>query len=325
MSEFTIIKEYFQRSIQHDQDVILGIGDDAAVVNIPENQQLVVCVDTIVAGRHFLLDTPADAIGHRALAVNLSDIAAMGATPRWFTLALTIPDENVHWLREFSQGLWALAKKYRVELIGGDTTQGPLAITIQVLGTIAPQTVLTRSGAQVGDKIYVTGSLGDAGLGLEISRGSLASIPGTTAYQTYLCRRYQYPEPRIEFGEKLVGIASSMIDVSDGLAADLSHILEQSQLGATIYSKDLPLSPALRNLVSIEQAQHYALTAGDDYELCFTVPAIKQQLIQTIVDSTGIACTCIGEIVAEQGLKILDKDGKLVRLEKMGWEFFASS
>ena len=319
MSEFSLIQKYFQSLTPELLNVPLGIGDDAAIVNVPEQQQLVVCVDTIVAGQHFLLDTPAAAIGHRALAVNLSDIAAMAAIPRWFTLALTLPQENPQWLAEFSQGLQALAAQYQVQLIGGDTSQGPLSITIQVLGTIPPNTAITRQGARVGDKIYVTGTLGDAGFGLEICRLGTAN---KDIDHMYLAQRYQYPEPRVVVGQQLRGIADSLIDISDGLAADLQHVLERSHVGAILYTQDLPLSAALCRQVGKEAAVQYALTAGDDYELCFTVPAAQQAKITDMANEMDITFTCIGEIVNQTGLQIYAEDGKLLNLDKKGWEFF---
>lgn len=319
MSEFSLIKHYFQHLTVPQSDVVRGIGDDAAVLEIAGDQQIVVCVDTIIAGQHFLLDTPAQAIGHRALAVNLSDIAAMGAVPRWFTLALTLPEENAAWLRDFSQGLAALAANYSVQLIGGDTTQGSLSITLQLIGTIKPHQAILRSGAKVGDKIYVTGSLGDAGLGLEICRANMHNLSPERAY---LSRRYQYPQPRVEVGLQLPGIANSLIDISDGLAADLQHILEESQIGAKLYVEELPLSPALCQQVSMQQAQILALTAGDDYELCFTVPSALTDRIENIAQATSVKCTCIGEIVAENGLQIIGPAGEEIHLEKLGWELF---
>jgi thiamine-monophosphate kinase len=237
MHEFQIIKKYFQDQANTGKETIVGIGDDAAIVNVPAHQQLVVCVDTIVEGIHFLPESSAKNIAHQALAVNLSDIAAMGAVAKWFTLALTLPQENEQWLSEFSQGLFALAKQYQVELIGGDTTRGPLTVSIQVLGLIPPAAAILRSGAKVGDKIYVTGSVGDAALGLAMLQETKTVA---AEYHDYLRKRYQQPEPQLLIGQALRGIANSAIDISDGLAQDLQHILTQSGVGARIWSSQLP-------------------------------------------------------------------------------------
>ena len=321
MHEFQIIKKYFQDPAASDKDILLGIGDDAAILQIPSAEQVVVCVDTIVSGTHFLPDTPAAEIAHQALAVNLSDIAAMGAKPRWFTLALTLPHAEEAWLQEFSQGLFALAQQHQVHLIGGDTTQGPLAVTIQVLGTLPDAaTALLRSGAQVGDKIFVTGTVGDAGLGLAMLRDAIA-VPAH--YHDYLRHRYQHPEPRVQLGQQLRDLATSAIDISDGLAADLNHILEQSKVGAVIETSQLPLSLELKQSVAPKNALYLALTAGGDYELCFTVPNHLQKEVGRIARETGVPCTCIGEITAATGLRILDPQLQPLILDHLGWEHFS--
>jgi len=319
MHEFEIIKKYFQEPAKLDENVILGIGDDAAIVTVPEQQQLVVCVDTIVSGIHFLPETPPAAIAHQALAVNLSDIAAMGAIPKWFTLALTLPKQDELWLNEFSLGLFELAHQHQVALIGGDTTRGPLTVSIQVLGLVPIGKSILRNGAKIGDKIYVTGTLGDAALGLAMLQESIAVAP---EHHAYLQKCYQKPEAQLCIGQKLRDIATSAIDISDGLAQDLQHILTQSHVGAQIFSARLPLSAALSATVVSKQAFMLALTGGDDYELCFTIPASKEKELEKIAQECDVVCTCIGEIVANLGLEILDNNGVPIQLNKLGWEHF---
>jgi thiamine-monophosphate kinase len=319
MSEFSLIEKFFRQPAHKNEAVRVGIGDDAAVLAFPEDQQLVVCVDTLVQGTHFLPNTPPEALGHQALAVNLSDMAAMGATPCWFTLALTMPEENDTWLAAFSQGLLTLADVYKMSLIGGDTTQGPLAITVQVLGIVPPGLAILRSGAKTGDKIYVTGHLGDAALGLAMLENRVTIAADQRAY---LQQRYQRPDARVEVGEQLRDLATSAIDISDGLAADLSHILTESRAAAIIYAKDLPLSAELKNSVPISQALMLALTGGGDYELCFTVPATRHVEVEQIIKTCQVPCTCIGEITASGGLQIIGLDEKPLHLNKLGWEHF---
>lgn len=319
MSEFSLIEKYFQQAAYRDSTVQVGIGDDAAVLTVPEDQQLVTCVDTLVAGTHFLLNTPPLALGHQALAVNLSDMAAMGATPCWFTLALTLPEENAQWLSEFSQGLFALANQYKLCLIGGDTTRGPLTITVQVSGIVPPGLAILRSGAKPQDKIYVTGSLGDAALGLRMLQQHAAIDP---VHQSYLQQRYQLATARVEVGEQLRDLATSAIDISDGLAADLSHILNASRVGAVIYANRLPLSSALSQSVSATEALTLALGGGDDYELCFTVSPEWEIEVEQIIKTCNIPCTCIGEIVAAGGLQVIGLDNNPLHLTQLGWEHF---
>ncbi len=319
MKEFELIKKYFQDKTSTHPNTVLGIGDDAAILKLSQNEQLVVSVDTIVSGIHFLPDTSAAAIAYLALAVNLSDMAAMGAIPRWFTLALTLPNANEQWLSEFSRGLFDLASQYDIELIGGDTTQGLLTVTIQIMGTLTDAKALLRSGAKAGDKIYVSGYLGDAGLGLEMLQGKReVSAP----YREYLQRRYQYPEPRVKFAQSLLNIANSAIDISDGLAADLNHILEKSGVGATIFSSHLPLSEALKKSVNPEDALYLALAAGGDYELCFTISAEYEKDLQRLSQALTLPCTCIGEVKAGAGLEIVDGHDRVIPVKSLGWEHF---
>lgn len=308
MNEFALIQRYFWEKSRYSSDVYLGIGDDAALVIPPPDQQLAISVDTLIEGVHFPVDTSPQAIGFKALAVNLSDLAAMGAQPLWFTLALSLPNVDESWLAQFSEGLFEISNTYNIQLIGGDTTKGHLSITIQVIGTVPQNQALMRSGAQIGDEIFVTGTLGDAGLALE-------ALKNTMLFQSYNLERLNRPTPRVSEGLKLRGIANSAIDISDGLLADLGHILEMSgNIGATLFLNQLPFSPHLKALPK-EQAWHFALSSGDDYELCFTVSPDKIHLID-------FPCTKIGIIEKEIGIRCIDDQGKLFIPSKVGYQHF---
>ncbi len=320
ISEFDLIQDFFNQEKKNRSDVILGIGDDAALLQVPFGQQLVVSTDTLVAGRHFPENTsPAD-IAYKALAVNLSDLAAMGAEPAWVLLALTLPSVNEIWLKEFSQGFFSLMQNFRLQLVGGDMTRGPLSITVQALGFVPTGKALCRLGARPGDRIYVSETLGDAGLALAYLRKEI-SFALTQNQVQWLMQRLNRPQPRVELGLALRNIATSAIDVSDGLAADLSHILVANQLGATIELADLPLSTSLQ-LLPREQAWQLALSAGDDYELCFTVPPSCEIALQAHLKAINSSCTCIGQIKKEPGLSVIREDGSLWMLEKTGFQHF---
>ena len=322
LNEFDLIQNFFNREKKNRTDVILGIGDDAALLQVPLGQQLVVSTDTLVAGRHFPENTsPAD-IAYKALAVNLSDLAAMGAEPAWILLALTLPSVSEIWLNEFSQGFFSLMQDFRLQLVGGDMTCGPLSITVQALGFVPAGTALCRLGAMPGDRIYVSGTLGDAGLALAYLRKE-TPLELTQNQIQRLMQRLNRPKPRVELGLALRNIATSAIDVSDGLVADLGHILVANQLGATIQLTDLPLSASLQKL-SREQAWQLALNAGDDYELCFTIPASGETALQQHLKAINSSCTCIGQIKKESGLSIIREDGSLLALEKTGFQHFMS-
>lgn len=316
LKEFDLIEDFFAGLTQKRTDVDLGIGDDAALCRVPPGMQLAISVDTLVEGVHFPLNTAARAIGHKALAVNLSDMAAMGAEPAWVTLALTCPQVSETWLRNFSQGFGELARAHGLQLIGGDTTRGPLSLSVQIMGLVPQGQALCRHGAQPGDLIYVTGTLGDAGAGL----ASLSSELGLNAEALdFVRQRLDCPTPRVAAGLALRGIASSAIDISDGLLADLGHILQRSGgLGATLKLDALPLSTALQQL-PLQQAQNWALSAGDDYELCFTISPQQQAKLAELLSDT--AHTCIGEISAEPGLFSL-QNGQRQPLTKQGFQHF---
>lgn len=305
MNEFDLIRTYFARQPVARRDVVLGIGDDAAVLQPAPGQQLVVTTDLLVAGVHFLPDVDPASLGHKALAVNLSDLAAMGAEPAWFLLNIALPSVDEKWLAGFCAGLFALARQYNVQLVGGDTSRGPLTIAIEAHGFVPVGQALTRSGARPGDRIFVTGTLGDAGLALRHRQGRLqlaaAELPACV-------KRLDRPTPRIEEGLLLRAVAASAIDISDGLVADLGHILEQSGAGARIDLGRVPVSSAYRAHLH-DAGWDLALANGDDYELCFTVPPEKLAALEKI-KSRFSGITEIGIIESEPGLRIFDVAGK---------------
>ncbi|OAL81002.1 thiamine-monophosphate kinase [Acinetobacter sp. SFB] len=310
MAEFSIIDTYFNRQTVTSTDVNsvdLGVGDDSALLTPPPNQQLVICADTLVAGRHFPLDTNPHAIGWKSVAVNLSDIAAMGAKPHSILLALSLPQIDHDWLKGFSQGLYECCDQFGVSLIGGDTTQSPhLTISVTALGWIETGQAVTRAGAQVGDYVCVSGTVGDAAYALQHLGHPLQ-------------QRLDYPTPRCQLGQQLKGLASSMIDVSDGLAQDLGHILKTSHVGATLDLGQLPVNAALKKLPQEKQWQ-YALAGGDDYELCFTISPDKyQQLLQQKLD---VNLTIIGQITKNLGLTF-SQNGVDCSIQFHGYQHFA--
>lgn len=294
LSEFELIDRFFAASpcAGAGAGVVLGIGDDAAILSLPPGEELLVSVDTLVAGVHFPTGLPARAIGHRALAVNLSDLAAMGARPRWFTLALTLPQADEAWLGEFAAGLAALAARAGITLVGGDTTRGPLSITVQVHGTLPAGTALRRDGARPGDEVWVSGCPGLAALGLRQLQAGGSGGAAATAFLD--------PEPRLALGESLRGLASAAIDVSDGLLADAGHIARRSGVHLQLEAAALPLAPALRELPR-EEALGLCLAGGDDYELCFTAAPGQAASIGALATRLGLPCTRIGRVEAGEG------------------------
>ena len=319
MNEFEIIRTFFSHSVVHRDDVPLGIGDDAAVLQPESGRQLVVTADLLVEGRHFAADTPPAAVGHKALAVNLSDLAAMGAEPAWFTLSLSLPRAERAWLQDFVRGMDALAAEYQVQLVGGDTVRGPRVVAVQALGRVAPDRALRRDGARPGDRIYVTGTLGDAALALWHQQGRIRL---GEAHRPWLMARLQVPQPRVRAGLALAGLASSAIDISDGLAADLGHVLAASGCGARIELARLPLSAAFR-AQEVPDPWEAVLAHGDDYELCFTVPPERQADLEQVLAAMDCGCTCIGEMEAEPGLRLLQADGTPLILPHAGHDHFA--
>jgi len=324
-SEFDIIRQYFTPSSisQTRDDVVLGIGDDAAILDISEHHQqhqLVQSVDTLVAGVHFPIETSPQDIAYKALAVNLSDMAAMGAEPAWFTLAITLPDADEKWLKDFSESLSSISKDYNVQLIGGDTTHGPLCISITINGFVPIGKALTRHKAQVADKIYVSGTIGDAALALAAWQGQCLLREESI---DYLQQRLNRPKPQIELGLLLTEYASSCIDISDGLIADLKHITDSSGVGATIYFENIPLSKEFNlNLTDDILIASLVLSGGDDYELCFTIPSGKQADFEKDINEKNILATCIGEIDAGTGVKCI-KSNKEIDIQNYGYQHFS--
>lgn len=319
-NEFDLIQRFFNRKTKNRKDVILGIGDDAALLQVPFDQQLVVTTDTLVAGRHFPINTLPEDIGYKALAVNLSDLAAMGAEPAWILLALTLPKANEIWIRKFTEGFFSLMQNFQLQLVGGDITQGPLTITIQALGFVPTGKALGRVGVNVGDHIYVTGCLGDAGLALETIEKKNDFGLTTTQMRTVL-QRLNRPTPRVDVGLALRGIASSAIDISDGFAADLNHILLANRVGAILQLEKLPLSNSLLALPR-EEAWKLALSSGDDYELCFTVPESCEKILQQHLQKLNTPYTCVGSVKKDQGLLLLDENESVFYIDKMGFQHF---
>jgi thiamine-monophosphate kinase len=327
-SEFDIIRRFFTRPAPQRDDVPLGIGDDAALLVPPPGMSLAVSVDTLVAGVHFPLDTSAEAIGYKALAVNLSDLAAMGAEPAWATLAITLPSADDAWLSDFAVGFFALAEAHQVQLVGGDTTRGPLSITVQVMGFVPAGEALTRGGARAGEGIYVTGSLGDAAAGLRLKQGMVSDQGLAPDLVEALIARLERPTPRVAAGRALRGLASSAIDISDGLAADLGHVLAASGVGAVVDCARLPLSAAYQALAAMPAAQldwRTAVSQGDDYELCFTVPADREAELQLRLAAVGCGYIRIGETMAEAGLHWRDAAGHELPLPVSGFDHFAAA
>jgi len=300
MDEFELIDQIFHRPEGASSQVAIGIGDDGAVINVTAGKQAVVVMDTLVADVHFLESQPASSIGHRALAVNLSDIAAMGAVARWATLSLTLSEVNENWLNGFADGFFELADRHEVALIGGDTTAGPLAVCVTVGGEVEAQGILRRAGAQPGDFVYLSGRIGGAAAALSSAEGYADPV-----LHGALC----WPQPRTELGSALGGIASSAVDVSDGLLADLGHILDASGgLGADLEADSLPLFESAVALLGRRRALEFALGGGDDYELCFTAPENRHQEVLETGHRLGQELFQIGQITEHGGCRILGSE-----------------
>jgi len=358
MSEFDLIKRHFTRATP---GALLGVGDDAALLQPSAGKVLAVSSDMLVSGTHFFADADPYMLGHKTLAVNISDMAAMGATPRWATLAISLPEADDAWLERFSAGFFALAQQYGVDLVGGDTTRGPLNLCVTIFGEVAPELALRRSGACVGDEIWVSGRLGDAALALAHLQGRV--VLSDDEFSACAPALHQ-PQPRVALGLALRGIANSAIDVSDGLLSDLGHILDASKVGATIDFSVLPVSVTLRALITspnlpfhpqgvrrcvprcqqaatlplsgegvgfppdkgglsgVELHQQCVLAGGDDYELCFTVPAARHDDVLRLASQLDLPLTCIGRIVAGQGCLVHDAAGQPINLEGGGYDHF---
>lgn len=305
MGEFALIQRYFAGLTAPASSVLLGIGDDCALLAPPTSQCLAVSIDTQVEDVHFPAGAAARQVGQRVACCALSDLAAMGASPLWATLALTLPKADAVWLDGFAQGLALILRRFNVALVGGDTTCGPLSITLQVHGSVAPERALRRSGARVGDCIYVTGYLGDGAAGLALIQGQL-NLPAEAA--AYLTERFYAPQPQIETGLALAGVASSAIDLSDGLLADLNHVLSASQVGARINLDSLPINPIWGDHAGQDRARRWALSGGDDYQLCFTLAPHLSPPANAV--AIGVITQELGIIGCEQGREIeLTGDG----------------
>ena len=318
LTEFELIERYFRDCGAARSDVIAGIGDDAALVAVPPDTELVVATDTLVAGVHFPPGSPAASIGHRALAVNLSDLAAMGARAAWALLALTIPRAEEAWLAEFAAGLAALARAHGVALVGGDTTRGPLTVTVQLLGTVPPGAALRRCGGRAGDALFVSGTPGDAAAGLALEERRLAAEPLALAY---LRERFLRPTPRMALGERLRGHASACIDVSDGLLGDAGKLARASQTGVEISFAAVPVSEPLVRAVGEEQARTLALTGGDDYELLFAVHPEKVSAMLAELPPQRWGYTRIGALRAAPGAEVL-REGTVMQFSHSGYQHF---
>ena len=318
LSEFDLIAKYFTRPTPK---VSLGIGDDCALMTPMPGTQIAISCDMLVSGTHFFADADPKMLGHKSLAVNLSDLAAMGAKPVACTMALSLPKPDEPWLKAFAEGFFALADDYGCELIGGDTTRGPLNICVTVFGEIPIGQALRRDAARVGDDIWVSGTLGDARLGLA---GHLDELQLDQASFTAAAKRLHLPAPRVALGMTLRGIARAAIDISDGLIGDLGHILKKSAVGATLEVDALPAGPMLA-MQSQTMRRRFALAGGDDYELCFTAPAEQRAAVAAAGKQSGIAVTRVGRIEQEQGLRLIDAAGNLLEMQAASFDHFKAT
>ncbi|MFA6016359.1 MAG: thiamine-phosphate kinase [Gallionellaceae bacterium] len=322
MSEFDLIQRYFTRPTP---SATLGVGDDAALLRVSDGMELAVSTDMLVSGTHFFADADPFLLGHKTLAVNLSDLAAMGATPRWATLALSLPEVNESWLAQFSRGFFSLAEQHAVDLVGGDTTRGPLTLSVTIMGEVRKDLALRRDSAQVDDDIWVSGMLGEAALALRHLQGRI-SLPAAL-FSSCAIRLHQ-PQPRIKLGLALRGIARSAIDISDGLLADLGHILDCSKVGAEIEFDTLHAMLETKQSVlapgDISLVQQCVFAGGDDYELCFTAPHSRFAEIQQLAAQLSLPLTRIGKIISSPGCKVMAKDGSSMHIKDSGYDHFAS-
>ncbi|MEM7081280.1 MAG: thiamine-phosphate kinase [Pseudomonadota bacterium] len=295
MGEFDLIRDFFSDLGVARDDVLIGVGDDGALLEPPTGKQLVSVMDTLVESIHFPRNAPARSVGHRCLAVNLSDLAAMGAEPAWASLSLSVPSIDSDWLADFTAGFAECAKQHSVSLVGGDTVSGPLVVTVQVTGHVARERCVLRSGAKPGDQLYVTGTLGDAAAGLRaMTRGKGHS---------FLMDRFLYPNARVALGKRLGSVASAAIDISDGFGQDLGHLLNASGVGAEVALEELPLSTVMKSEFSVEEARYLAISGGDDYELCIAVPLERMSEFEEHCVSALVPSQRVGEVVATPGLR----------------------
>ena len=315
--EFELIKRHFTRPAAN---AVLGVGDDCALVDVTNGMDLAVSTDTMVSGTHFFPDVNPENLGHKALAVNLSDIAAMGGMPYWAMLALTLPNVDHDWLAAFAKGFFDLAQEYNVSLIGGDTTRGPaLVMTVTIMGEVPAGAALRRGGAKAGNDIWVSGNVGDAALAVAHRYGRI--VLDATDYHEAVMRLYE-PSPRVALGQALRGLATAAIDISDGLLADLTHICRLSGVGATVDLGSVPVSSIGMKHINSDEGRNAILAGGDDYELCFTAHPNSRESIEDLTDVLGIPITRIGQIKRGKGVSLLGADGKPVKIDGRGYDHF---
>ena len=314
--EFDLIRRHFTRPAAN---AVLGVGDDCALVDVTNGMDLAVSMDTMVSGTHFFPDVDPENLGHKALAVNLSDIAAMGAMPYWAMLALTLPNVDHDWLAAFAKGFFDLAQEYNVSLIGGDTTRGPLTMTVTIMGEVPAGAALRRGGAKAGNDVWVSGNIGDAALAVAHRHGRI--VLAESDYREAVMRLYE-PTPRVALGQALRGLATAAIDVSDGLLADLTHICRLSGVGATVDLASVPVSSIGAKHIHSDSGRNAILAGGDDYELCFTANPNSRDSIQELTDVLGIPITRFGQIKRGKGVSLLGSDGKPVKIDGRGYDHF---
>ncbi|BBE50302.1 Thiamine-monophosphate kinase [Ferriphaselus amnicola] len=317
MSEFSLIRRYFTRATP---GAVLGVGDDAALLQVSAGHVLAISTDMLVSGTHFFPDADPFLLGHKTLAVNLSDLAAMGAKPRWATLAISLPQVDDVWLERFAAGFFALAEQQGVDLVGGDTTRGPLNLCVTIMGEVPPALALRRDGAKLGDDIWVSGSLGDAALALAHLQERV--VLDEAAFAACATRLHQ-PQPRVELGLVLRGLAHSAIDISDGLLADLGHILEASKVGAELRFDALPVSEIMSQFKDAAMVQRCILAGGDDYELCFTAPESCREALSQLAATLTLPLTRIGKVTSNAGCVVRDVQGNNMTMEAGGYDHFA--
>ena len=320
LSEFEIIRRFFTHRAR---GAVLGVGDDAAIVRARRGMELLVSADMLVSGRHFFPNADPAQLGHKSLAVNLSDMAAMGAAPRWATLSIALPRVDARWLKAFMGGFMRLARRHRVDLVGGDTTRGPLTICVQIIGEAPAGSALRRDGARAGDDIWVSGTLGDAALALAARNGRIRLATGE---RRQLERNLHAPAPRVALGAALRGVARSAIDVSDGLVADLGHVCERSGAAAVIECAHIPLSEIVKSKINQEVTMKSVLSGGDDYELVFSAGRARRNAIARLAQRLSLKLTRIGRMVRRRSgtplVTVLDAGGRPVAVKRKGYEHF---
>jgi thiamine-monophosphate kinase len=316
--EFDVIARHFTRPAPN---AVLGVGDDSALVQLSRGMELAISVDTMVSGTHFFPDVDPENLGHKALAVNLSDMAAMGAMPYWAMLALTLPKVDHDWLAAFAKGFFDLAEEFGVTLIGGDTTRGPLTLTVTIMGEVPAGASLRRSGAKAGNDVWVSGHLGDAALAVAHRHGKLQLDEAD--YREAVMRLYE-PTPRVALGQALRGLATAAIDISDGLLADVGHICKLSKVGAVVELAALPLSAIAAKHIASDAGRNAVIAGGDDYELCFTANPNSREVLMDLSKMLGVPLTRIGQLKRGKGVSLVGSDGKPVKIDGRGYDHFSA-